>query len=95
MREAGVPFLVVATIMGWSRPPSKDVTALRSHRTGGVRFHPEYVAQLVNIPTVRPGNTCFEVQPVCDAQRAVLAIATLESWRVGTLVSEVPASVCG
>lgn len=43
-------------------------------------FHPEYVAQLVNVPTVAPGNTRFEVQPVCDAQRAVLAIA-LESWR--------------
>jgi hypothetical protein len=43
-------------------------------------FHPEYVAQLVNIPTTPPGNTSFEVQPVCDAQRAVLAMA-LESWR--------------
>jgi hypothetical protein len=43
-------------------------------------FHPEYVAQLVNIPTSPPGNTLFEVQPVCDAQRAVLAMA-LESWR--------------
>jgi hypothetical protein len=43
-------------------------------------FHPEYVAQLVNIPTVPPGNTRFEIQSVCDAQRAVLAMA-LESWR--------------
>jgi hypothetical protein len=43
-------------------------------------FHPEYVAQLLHIPTTPPGNTQFEVQRVCDAQRAVLAIA-LESWR--------------
>jgi hypothetical protein len=43
-------------------------------------FHPEYVAQLVNIPTVPPGNARFEIAPVCDAQRAVLAMA-LESWR--------------
>jgi len=43
-------------------------------------FHPEYAAQLVNIPTVPPGDTCFEPQPVCDAQRAVLAMM-LESWR--------------
>jgi hypothetical protein len=43
-------------------------------------FHPEYVAQLVNIPTVPPGNTRFEINPVCDAQRAVLQIM-LESWR--------------
>jgi len=43
-------------------------------------FHPEYVARLVNIPTVPPGNTQFEIEPVCDAQRAVLAMA-LESWR--------------
>lgn len=43
-------------------------------------FHPEYVSQLVNIPSVPPGNTRFEVQPVSDAQRAVLAMA-LESWR--------------
>jgi hypothetical protein len=43
-------------------------------------FHPEYVAQLVNIPTVPPGNRQFEVQPVRDAQRAVLAMM-LESWR--------------
>ena len=43
-------------------------------------FHPEYVARLVNIPTTPPGNTEFEVQPVCDAQRAVLTMM-LESWR--------------
>jgi hypothetical protein len=43
-------------------------------------FHPEYVAQLVNIPTTPPGNAMFEVQPVCDAQRAVLGMM-LESWR--------------
>jgi hypothetical protein len=43
-------------------------------------FHPEYIAQLVNIPTTQPGNTMFEVQPVYDAQRAVLAMM-LESWR--------------
>lgn len=43
-------------------------------------FHPEYVAQLVSIPTASPGNRWFEVQPVCDAQRAVLALM-LESWR--------------
>ncbi len=44
-------------------------------------FHPEYVAQLVNsIRTVPPGNTQFEIAPVCDAQRAVLAMM-LESWR--------------
>lgn len=42
-------------------------------------FHSEYVAQLVNIP-IAPGNKQFEFQPVCDAQRAVLAMA-LESWR--------------
>jgi hypothetical protein len=43
-------------------------------------FHSEYVAQLVNIPTLPPGNTHFEIAPVCDAQRAVLAMA-LETWR--------------
>lgn len=43
-------------------------------------FHPEYVAQLANIPTEPPGDTPFEPQPVCDAQRAVLAMM-LESWR--------------
>jgi hypothetical protein len=43
-------------------------------------FHPEYVAQLLNIPTVPPGNTQFEFEPVCDAQRAVLWMM-LDSWR--------------
>jgi hypothetical protein len=43
-------------------------------------FHPEYVAQLVNIPTMPPGNSQFDVQPVFDAQRAVLQMM-LESWR--------------
>lgn len=43
-------------------------------------LHPEYVAHLLNIPTVPPGNTRFEIAPVCDAQRAVLAIM-LEPWR--------------
>lgn len=43
-------------------------------------FHSEYVAQLVNIPTAPLGEAHFEPSPVCDAQRAVLAMA-LESWR--------------
>lgn len=43
-------------------------------------FHPEFVVQLINLPTTPPGNALFEVQPVWDAQRAVLAMA-LESWR--------------
>jgi hypothetical protein len=43
-------------------------------------FHPEYAAQLVNAPIVPPGYAHFEPQPVCDAQRAVLAMM-LESWR--------------
>lgn len=43
-------------------------------------FHAEYAAKLVNIPTVPPGNTQFEIQPTCDAQQAVLAMM-LESWR--------------
>lgn len=43
-------------------------------------FQLEYAAQLVNIPTTPPGNTRFKIAPICDAQRAVLAMA-LESWR--------------
>jgi hypothetical protein len=46
-------------------------------------FHIEYTAQLVNIPTALAAGAKamrFEIAPVCDAQRAVLAI-TLESWR--------------
>jgi hypothetical protein len=46
-------------------------------------FHPEFVAQLVNIPTTPPGNTLFEVQPVCDAQQQCLQWR----WNRGVLVS--------
>jgi hypothetical protein len=43
-------------------------------------FHLEYVVQLVSIPTTPPGTVFFEIRPVCDAQRAILAMM-VEPWR--------------
>jgi hypothetical protein len=50
------------------------------HQAWRANFHLEYVAQLVSIPTTPPGTLFFQVQPVYDAQRAVLAMM-VESWR--------------
>jgi hypothetical protein len=45
------------------------------------QFHPEYVAQLANIPVIPIGEKeAFTLRPVCDAQRAVLQMM-LDSWR--------------
>lgn len=65
---------VTGGLMAWQAWRTLLNTAWRSG------FHPEYVAQLVNIPTAPFESPRFAFQPVCDAQRVVLAIA-LESWR--------------